>query len=448
MKARSRISSILMIAIYIIQSCSGVFLHDTFKLASLPQKKNRCFFLTRFMTDAKLGSFTFNIGSRINRKNEVVSLQLIILDYNTWYRLFKLNDETQKGTKIFYQEQQDSQNNIIVKNFDLVLNTSRVHHISGTYGKEQKKYQDSREVDDYFFYICDSSGMIPDQNPKDVYEEGLVQYNIHVTDDRGREDSIDSNSSSKVYIWMVVVYAVLLLYNSTKIKRYYDGNKEVDYPLLVLLVACCVYLLYICIRLFGSYLEISGHRVAYIDVISIFLHLSYDSIMSILICLVMEGWSTDIEVASNMPTHTLLYLARVSSSLYSVSQSPEESVHHSTYDIGIMIISTVYHVAYLSRCVWRLKKTQFSHKFRQYFEMMIFVCCLHYCAPECVGFVIRGLMDHTSHHLFMFVMYTRDIVVFGVMLAVHTNVHGVYYKYSIDRNVKLVATTQGNLKPM
>ena len=429
--------------------CTGIWtklVYDTFALEEVAEFG--CVFLTKFIPDTNKGSYNLFIGSRANSNHSKFDLygQLLILD-STGFKIFK------KYREVALNSQGPIKSDIggvanDMKRFNLTFDNKVTAHVTGEFGRQNS-------MEEYYFYLCDLSGQLQKYKVRDEEQilSRLLQYNLRVLDSEGSE----MGANDKGVYWVVLLgmgmYWLLLFYAGRKIKSYYDGNQDVDYPLILLLMVSLFALMSITLRFFSeALLKAKGQQLVYLEAASEICQIISDSLLSVMFVLLMRGWGIRFssvleDFGKEVWCGGLIYSLRFFFHLVCLVAIPVEEQHFHSQDSvtvnGEIVLSLVFLVWFL----YSSKKTGIDarRKHSSYFRLISLFGTAYFAVRPILIYLFTILWPIRCTYISPNFALLFDVALTAGLVAVLTNQNGVYLQYSLGASMEL-AQPRGDIK--
>jgi hypothetical protein len=333
--------------------------------------------------------------------------------------------------------------------FDLSIDTAVISRQEGPFGTAAPTERN------YYFYLCDADNHIAEllsQQPE--LSEVQVQLSLTLFDGEGRHLGSNELKLLPIVALFVALDCGLLAFLCRKVNRYNDENKDIDYPILSLLLTAAVTLfraLFLAAGLVVYWL--SGYLLNYYFVACELSELATDSLVSAMFVLLMGGWgvrftSVKAQVNKHLLAGYLLLLSRVLLRviwMYSdLSKSKEISFTRSWRTPMDLLVG----VLFLLWFQYSMNKTKLFEdgKLNGYFKVLAKIGGLYFFVRPLSIYVLVQSTGEDKDWLISCVSLLLEFIPTASLAVSLTHKNGIYSHYSLGASLELCVEEKGDLK--
>ena len=391
--------------------------YSYFSLSQLARSK--CVFLTRFAPKGGAGQLELKLQSWVPLTSEVLKARLLILDthgYTMFRSLPSISLPVIDGI------------NIVDNSHILLLlisqDRNKTSAISTPFGR-------SGTNDEYHVYVCSDDA-------RDVDGDMMtVRYHLSIT---GADDSEMDDTDAKL-MWILavvlVVYSLLLHRCIKKVMGYYDRNRHVSYPLIMVMSALACSWISVIFKLTEFLIEANtGHRLTYFDIFYDVTQISIDCLISVLMIIVLKFWleNPDSKCSKKYENMTIAFCCSIRygwmfANLYSVRLDDQRFIPGSEtglLDCLFWMIHSAYILYLISSLVGHRRKTnRASH-------LWALTSCISF-AYVTIRPAILSLLNNLNAEIAAYiVIHAFDIATSLFMMQILTDREQVFSVTSLD----------------
>lgn len=333
----------------------------------------------------------------------------------------------------------------------------------------------------HYFYFCDGLKMVKkymkeDAAEKEAQEEdpGLggifsnllggifrmrattFDYKIDITtvdeSNRRYHHSIEQRQTDKICLVFFFLFAYLIVYLGKKIRKYYNDNEKVDYPLLLIALSVILQNFSLIFKFIHFWMvSSSGEESHGLDIGSRMWNLFSDMVLSTLLIMMSKGFGVvEVDFISDYIAEFAIGIAILAFRyiwvfLGLILKRDDDEVFH-IYDgvTGILellntIVLFVWFISSLN-----LVKIFKSSKFANLRMQLAAYGSIYLCLSPVLILLVYFLDPMHQHQLSTFIALASQLIVCSMMAISFTNKKGVYMNISLSNSLELIGNTKLN----
>lgn len=393
-------------------------------------EREKCVFLTRFTPTSGTGNFELHLQSWAPPTKKVLMSRLLILNWEG-FEMFRTLDRPSEAAITSLDHIADCHISPLAVSLDRNITTKTATH----FGRP--------DVDgEYYFYVCSHDDVDSNRSKSDeskAYDDDMmtVRYHLSVTGADGSEiDAVDAKLMW-LMVPLMVAYTTALYYCISKVVGYYNRNKHVSYPLIIVMVAVACSWFSTGLKLVEFLIEYqTGHRFTYFEVFYDIGQILVDFLISILIVVVLRFWLANPDSKRmgqiNRSLIALLYCARYGWMLSLIYSSRSDIQRYrigsytGTVDLLLWLLHSLYIVYLISELVRHRRKTNIASK------LWAVVSVVSFSYVFVRPFIVRFL-DHFHAELSIYTLiHMFDLVTSLFLMITLTDREQVFSVTSLD----------------